>query len=58
LLGDVTDEDFDAAYRVRVKGPFFLAQTLLPLIADGGRIVNISSGLTASSFPAASPMAR
>ena len=46
LLGEVTEEDFDAAYRVHVKGPFFLTQTLLPLIADGGRIVNISSGLT------------
>ena len=45
-LGDVTEEDFDAAYRVHVKGPFFLTQRLLPLIADGGRIVNVSSGLT------------
>jgi NAD(P)-dependent dehydrogenase (short-subunit alcohol dehydrogenase family) len=51
LLGDVTEEDFDAAYRVHVKGPFFLTQMLLPLIADGGRIVNISSGLTRIIFP-------
>ncbi|WBO20883.1 SDR family NAD(P)-dependent oxidoreductase [Sphingomonas abietis] len=51
LLGDVTEEDFDAAYRVHVKGPFFLTQTLLPLIADGGRIVNISSGLTRIIYP-------
>ncbi|WP_332105305.1 SDR family oxidoreductase [Acetobacter aceti] len=48
---EVTEEDFDAAYRVHVKGPFFLTQTLLPLIADGGRIVNISSGLTRFSYP-------
>ncbi|MCG4262275.1 SDR family NAD(P)-dependent oxidoreductase, partial [Acetobacter senegalensis] len=42
----MTEEDFDATYRVHAKGPFFLTQTLLPLIANGGRIVNISSGLT------------
>lgn len=51
LFGEVTEEDFDAAYRVHAKGPFFLTQTLLPLIADGGRIVNISSGLTRFSYP-------
>lgn len=51
LFGEVTEEDFDAAYRVHVKGPFFLTQTLLPLIADGGRIVNISSGLTRIIHP-------
>ena len=51
VLGGVTEEDFDAAYRVHVKGPFFLTQTLLPLIADGGRIVNISSGLTRIIMP-------
>lgn len=51
LLGDVTEEDLDAAYRVHVKGPLFLTQTLLPLIADGGRIVNISSGLTRFAYP-------
>lgn len=50
-LGEVTEEDFDAAYRIHVKGPFFLTQTLLPLIADGGRIVNISSGLTRFTYP-------
>ncbi len=47
----VTEEDFDALYRVHVKGPFFLTQRLLPLLADGGRIVNISSGLTRFTFP-------
>jgi NAD(P)-dependent dehydrogenase (short-subunit alcohol dehydrogenase family) len=50
-LGSVTEEDFDAAYRVHVKGVFFLTQTLLPLIADGGRIVNVSSGLTRITYP-------
>ncbi len=50
-FGEVTEEDFEAAYRVHVKGPFFLTQALLPLIADGGRIVNISSGLTRIIYP-------
>ena len=50
-LGEVTEVDFDAAYRVHVKGVFFLTQTLLPLIADGGRIVNVSSGLTRIIYP-------
>ncbi len=50
-FGQVTEDDFDAAYRVHVKGVFFLTQTLLPLIADGGRIVNVSSGLTRIIFP-------
>jgi NAD(P)-dependent dehydrogenase (short-subunit alcohol dehydrogenase family) len=50
-IPDVTEQDFDALYRVHVKGPFFLTQALLPLIADGGRIVNISSGLVRFSHP-------
>ncbi|MFT9458150.1 MAG: SDR family oxidoreductase [Acetobacter orientalis] len=51
LFGEVTEADFDAAYNIHVKGPFFLTQALLPLTADGGRIVNISSGLTRFTFP-------
>ena len=50
-FGTISEDDFDLAYRVHVKGPFFLTQTLLPLIADGGRIVNISSGLTRFIYP-------
>ena len=50
-FGTIGEDDFDLAYRVHVKGPFFLTQTLLPLIADGGRIVNISSGLTRIIYP-------
>jgi NAD(P)-dependent dehydrogenase (short-subunit alcohol dehydrogenase family) len=50
-IAEVTEEDFDALYRVHLKGVFFLTQTLLPLIADGGRIVNVSSGLTRIIYP-------
>jgi NAD(P)-dependent dehydrogenase (short-subunit alcohol dehydrogenase family) len=36
---------------VHLKGVFFLTQAFLPLIADGGRIVNVSSGLARFSIP-------
>lgn len=46
-----TEEQFDALFDVHVKGVFFLTQSLLPVMVDGGRIVNLSSGLTRVSFP-------
>jgi NAD(P)-dependent dehydrogenase (short-subunit alcohol dehydrogenase family) len=46
-----TEEELDTLYKVHFKGVFFLTQKLLPLINDGGRIVNISSGLTRFSMP-------
>ncbi|KIS44210.1 SDR family NAD(P)-dependent oxidoreductase [Kosakonia radicincitans] len=48
---DTTEAQFDALFDVHVKGVFFLTQSLLPLLADGGRIINFSSGLTRVSFP-------
>jgi len=51
LISDTTEAQFDGLVNVHFKGVFFLTQTLLPLIADGGRIVNLSSGLTRVSFP-------
>ncbi|GAC1368754.1 MAG: SDR family oxidoreductase [Ktedonobacteraceae bacterium] len=50
-LTETTEAQFDQLVNVHLKGVFFLTQTLLPLIADGGRIVNISSGLTRFSNP-------
>jgi NAD(P)-dependent dehydrogenase (short-subunit alcohol dehydrogenase family) len=50
-FADVTEEDFDQLVDVHLKGVFFLTQKLLPLLADGGSIVNISSGLTRVTFP-------
>lgn len=44
-------EAFDTLMNIHLKGPFFLTQTLLPLIADGGKILNISTGLTRFSIP-------
>ena len=40
---ETTEEFFDELMRVLLKGPYFLTQTLLPLLADGGAIVNTSS---------------
>ncbi|GLK84747.1 SDR family NAD(P)-dependent oxidoreductase [Ancylobacter defluvii] len=51
LIGDTTEEQFDRLVDVHFKGVFFLTQALLPLIADGGRIVNLSSGLTRVAAP-------
>ncbi len=42
---------FDRLVNVHFKGVFFLTQSLAPLIADGGRIVNVSSGLTRMTMP-------
>jgi NAD(P)-dependent dehydrogenase (short-subunit alcohol dehydrogenase family) len=42
----VTTEDFDSMMNVHFRGVFFLTQRLLPLMAGGGRILNLSSGLT------------
>lgn len=50
-IAETTEAQFDALVDVHFKGVFFLTQALLPLIADGGRIVNISSGLTRISYP-------
>jgi NAD(P)-dependent dehydrogenase (short-subunit alcohol dehydrogenase family) len=46
-----TEEELDELYHVHFKGVFFLSQKLLPLIRDGGRIVNVSSGLTRVAVP-------
>ncbi|SAK44713.1 Short-chain dehydrogenase/reductase SDR [Caballeronia pedi] len=50
-----TEAELDALYEVHFKGVFFLTQKLLPLLRDGGRIVNISSGLTRIIVPESAP---
>ena len=50
-FAEVTEAEFDQLANIHLKGIFFLTQKLLPLIADGGRIVNLSSGLTRFSLP-------
>ena len=48
---ETSEADFDRLMNVHLKGPFFLTQKLLPLIADGGRILNVSSGLARFAIP-------
>jgi NAD(P)-dependent dehydrogenase (short-subunit alcohol dehydrogenase family) len=48
---DTTEEMFDRLMNVHLKGVFFLTQAVLPLLAAGGRVVNLSSGLSRFSFP-------
>ncbi len=50
-FADTTEAQFDQLLNVHFKGVFFLTQALLPLIADGGRIVNLSTGLTRFALP-------
>lgn len=54
---DTTEAQFDGIVNVHFKGVFFLTQKLLPLIKDGGRIVNISSGLARFTIPGISAYA-
>jgi NAD(P)-dependent dehydrogenase (short-subunit alcohol dehydrogenase family) len=48
---DTTEEAFDSMMNIHFKGVYFITQKLLPLINDGGTIINISSGLTRIIFP-------
>ncbi len=50
-ISQTTEEQFDELMNVHFKGTFFLTQKLLPLIAQNGRIINLSSGLTRFATP-------
>jgi NAD(P)-dependent dehydrogenase (short-subunit alcohol dehydrogenase family) len=56
-IPDATEAQFDEMMAIHLKAPFFLTQKLLPLMNDGGRIINVSSGLARFSFPAYAPYA-
>jgi len=51
LFAETTEDQFDELLNVHFKGVFFLTQKALPIINDGGRIINISSGLTRFAYP-------
>ena len=51
MIADVTEEDIDALVDVHFKGPLLLTQALLPRLADGGAIVNLSTGLARFTSP-------
>lgn len=50
-FAETSEAQFDQLMNIHLKGPFFLTQALLPLLADGGRILNVSSGLTRFALP-------
>ena len=53
----VSEQQFDDMLNIHFKGPFFLTQQALPLMNDGGGIINISSGLTRIIYPNSSTYA-
>lgn len=54
LLEDVTVESFDALVRTNFRGTFFLIQALAPHLAEGGRVINVSTSLTRHVSPGTS----
>lgn len=56
-IATVTEAEFDGLFSVHLKGPFFLTQALLPLIADGGQIVNMTSATTRVTTSGVAPYA-
>jgi NAD(P)-dependent dehydrogenase (short-subunit alcohol dehydrogenase family) len=50
-FADTTEAQFDTLMAIHLKAPFFLSQQLLPLLNDGGRILNVSSGLARFALP-------
>ncbi|MCB9077484.1 MAG: SDR family oxidoreductase [Anaerolineaceae bacterium] len=53
-FAETTEAQFDEVMNIHYKGVFFLTQKALPFINEGGRIINISSGLARFSFPGSS----
>ncbi|MFM2266699.1 MAG: hypothetical protein RL757_139 [Bacteroidota bacterium] len=49
-FADTSMEQFDNMVNIHLKAPFFLTQKLLPMLQDGGSVVNISSGLARFSY--------
>ncbi len=56
-IAETSEEIFDNMVNIHLKAPYFITQKLLPLISDGGSIVNISSGLARFSYPNYAPYA-
>lgn len=50
-FAETGEEQFDQLMNIQLKGPFFLTQRLLPLLADNGQILNVSTGLTRFALP-------
>ncbi len=50
-FAETSEQQFDQLMNIHLKAPFFLTQKVLPFMADGGGIINISSGLARFCFP-------
>ena len=55
MFADVTENYFNTMVNVHFKGPFFLTQILLPLLADNGKIINTTSATTRVIFAGTAP---
>ncbi len=51
MIAETSEATFDNLMNIQLKGPFFITQQALPLLNDGGRIINISTGLARFSLP-------
>jgi len=56
-IATVTEAEFDGLFAVHLKGPFFLTQTLLPIMADSGHIVNVASATVRVATAGVAPYA-
>jgi NAD(P)-dependent dehydrogenase (short-subunit alcohol dehydrogenase family) len=56
-ITDVTEDQFDGLFNVHLKEPFFLTQALLPLIEDGGHVVNVTSATSRVATAGVAPYA-
>lgn len=56
-IESVTEQEFDGLFRVHLKGPFFLTQGLLPLMKDGGHIINVTSATSRVATAGVAPYA-
>jgi NAD(P)-dependent dehydrogenase (short-subunit alcohol dehydrogenase family) len=56
-IATVTEAEFDGLFNVHLKGPFFLTQALLPLMADGGQILNVCSATSRVATAGVAPYA-
>ncbi|MEO7942379.1 MAG: SDR family oxidoreductase [Marmoricola sp.] len=50
-LGEVTEEQFDAAFSLNARGTFFTVQKALPLLNDGGSIIMTGSNASLRGYP-------
>ncbi|WP_428663148.1 SDR family NAD(P)-dependent oxidoreductase [Runella sp.] len=50
LIAETTESQFDEMMNIHLKGVYFLTQKALPVLRDGGRIINISSGVARYSY--------